>query len=128
MSDIEASVEVTIRHKPDDEKTYVATAAPQFGNPGPVGFGSLTLGSDYVFIHSLVTRPDVRRRGVATKILAALLKMCDHQWPARTVYLTAVPYGNESTSQEALFTFYGSHGFVRLVGSRFEMFRVPNRN
>lgn len=124
----QTSYAVSIHQNREDTHTWVATARRQFGDPAPVSFASITTGPGFVLMHSVVTNPKMRRRGAARKVVQEMILFCEKTFPNWIVYLTAVPYGSDSTSQEALFVFYSQVGFTRTPGHPFEMVRVAKRN
>lgn len=114
------SVRMVVEQNPENISEFKVTAFREFGSPEPLAFCNLKAFGGFVILHSVIVSSQHRRKGVGRQIVQWAVNYAHREWPSRTIYLSAIPYSTNPTTQDELFNFYGKLGFERTPGHPFE--------
>ena len=66
---------------------------------------------EYVLIEKLFVPPSQRRQGIARKMLREAIAEAKQQYPALSIKVAALPFGDDQIDMSDLVAFYESEGF-----------------
>lgn len=126
MNTPKISVRMVAEQNQANLSEFKITAFREFGNPEPLAFASIKAFGNFVVLHSVIVSSQHRRKGVGTQIVRWAVDFTRKEWPSRTLYVNAIPYGAEATTQEELFGFYSRFGFQRTPDHPYECKLYPS--